>query len=195
MPLTPEQIDDLLTAGGAARVGYRLRRLTLDDAAVLVPLNDAAYPAVPHTSLDDMRALVSLCDVAVGAEHDGSLVGFALTIGDHAPYESENYRFFQDRGVSSRYVDRIVIAQHERGQGLGALLYGVIFDAAHAEGRQEVTCEVNLDPPNPGSLAFHERLGFRSVGTQSTKGGTVTVSLLAAPVDGVPIARTDGGAP
>lgn len=182
MPLSVDRIDDLLASREATRVEYRLRRLTLDDAVALVPLNDAAYPAVPHTSLDDMRSLLGLADVAVGAERDGSLVGFALTLGDGVPYASENYRFFHDRGVSCRYVDRIVIAEPERGQGLGALLYGVIFDVARAEGRLEVTCEVNLDPPNPGSLAFHQRLGFRSVGTQITKGATVTVSLLAAPV-------------
>jgi predicted GNAT superfamily acetyltransferase len=45
-----------------------------------------------------------------------------------------------------------------------------------------VTCEVNLDPPNPRSLAFHERLGFREVGRQATKGGAFTVVLLAAAV-------------
>jgi predicted GNAT superfamily acetyltransferase len=43
-----------------------------------------------------------------------------------------------------------------------------------------VTCEVNLDPPNPESLAFHARLGFARVGEQETKGGSVTVALLAA---------------
>jgi predicted GNAT superfamily acetyltransferase len=57
-----------------------------------------------------------------------------------------------------------------------------VVDAARAAGRAEVTCEVNLDPPNPGSEAFHARLGFKQVGVQSTKGGAVTVSLLAAPV-------------
>jgi uncharacterized protein len=111
-----------------------------------------------------------------------------------ADYESENYAFFEARGVDHLYVDRIVVAASERGAGLGAVLYEAVFAAAAAEGRREVTCEVNLDPPNPGSLAFHERLGFRSVGTQATKGGTVTVSLLAAAVPGATAASLDGGA-
>ena len=45
-----------------------------------------------------------------------------------------------------------------------------------------MTCEVNIEPPNPASLAFHARMGFDRVGEQSTKGGEVVVALLAAPV-------------
>lgn len=54
---------------------------------------------------------------------------------------------------------------------------------AAALGLGEVTCEVNLVPPNPESLAFHHRLGFRQVGEQSTYGGSVRVALLARSVE------------
>ena len=30
-----------------------------------------------------------------------------------------------------------------------------------------IGCEVNTMPPNPGSMRFHERLGFSQVGTQT----------------------------
>lgn len=42
-----------------------------------------------------------------------------------------------------------------------------------------VTCEVNIRPPNPESLAFHDRQGFVEVGTQETEDGRKTVSLRA----------------
>ena len=45
-----------------------------------------------------------------------------------------------------------------------------------------MTCEVNLEPPNPESLAFHDRLGFGRVGEQATKGGSVVVALLSRDV-------------
>ena len=45
-----------------------------------------------------------------------------------------------------------------------------------------MTAEVNVDPPNPVSSAFHESMGFAEVGRQQTYGGSVTVALLAAPV-------------
>jgi Predicted acetyltransferase, GNAT superfamily len=52
-------------------------------------------------------------------------------------------------------------------------------DEARCLGASAVTCEVNLEPPNPGSLAFHHREGFRDLDTQATKGGAVVVQLMA----------------
>jgi predicted GNAT superfamily acetyltransferase len=37
-------------------------------------------------------------------------------------------------------------------------------DLAAMAGDRPLCCEVNLVPPNPGSLAFHERLGFAACG-------------------------------
>ena len=41
-----------------------------------------------------------------------------------------------------------------------------------------LTCEVNLKPPNDGSILFHEKYGFEQVGTQETDGGEKEVSLM-----------------
>ena len=110
------------------------------------------------------------------------MIAFALLMTPGVDYDSENYRYFERRGTDFLYVDRIVVADSARNRGLGAELYRAVFDAARAEGRVEVTCEVNVDPPNPGSLRFHGRLGFTEVGRQVTKGGSVAVALLAASV-------------
>jgi len=163
-------------------VGYSLRPLSAGDAAELAPLNDAASPAVPVTSASDLARLVAIAELALGIEREGALVGFVIAIAPGADYDSENYRFFESRAVDHLYVDRIVIAESERGAGLGVVLYDAVFNHARQRGRHEVTCEVNLDPPNPGSQVFHSRLGFVEVGTQHTKGGSVMVSLLAAPI-------------
>jgi predicted GNAT superfamily acetyltransferase len=168
-----------------------VRQLVAADADELAPLNDAASPAVPVTPPHDLARLVDIAELALGVVRDDRLVGFVIAVGPGADYESENYRFFESRGVDCLYVDRIVIAESERGSGLGAALYDLVFSAACDRGRHEVTCEVNLEPPNPGSLAFHERLGFVTVDTQSTKSGTVTVALLSAAVAPAPAAPTD----
>lgn len=159
-----------------------VRPLTADDAVTLVPLNDAAAPAVPLTSAADLARLIELSSLALAAQRDDTIVGFIIAISPGADYDSENYRFFESRTTDHLYVDRIVIDEQERGSGLGSALYDAVFDAARRDGRAEVTCEVNLDPPNPRSMAFHERLGFVRVATQETKAGTVTVALLAASV-------------
>nr|WP_246335413.1 GNAT family N-acetyltransferase [Microcella alkalica] len=160
-----------------------MRHLESADAPALVTLNDAAHPAVPITSADEMRALLELAGLALGLERDGALVGFVIAMHPGAAYASENFRWFEARGTGHVYVDRIVVAESERGRGLGPVLYDAVFTEARRLGHPEVTCEVNLDPPNPGSLAFHSRLGFVQVGTQATKGGSITVALMAAPVE------------
>ena len=158
----------------------RLRPLSTTDAEQLRPLNDAAAPALPITAAADLAHLIPVSALALGIERDDQLVGFVIALAPRADYDSENYRYFESRGVDHLYVDRIVIDEAERGAGLGAVLYAAVFDAAREQGRTEVTCEVNLDPPNPGSMAFHRRLGFRELGSQPTKGGSVTVALLSA---------------
>jgi uncharacterized protein len=163
--------------------GIVARDLTVSDAAELGPLNDAAAPAVPVTPVEDLARLIALCALPLGLQRDGRIVGFVLALTPGADYDSENYRYFERRASTSVYVDRIVIAEDERGNRLGKALYDAVFTEARSRGLAEVTCEVNIDPPNPGSMAFHRRLGFREVGRQATKGGAVTVALLAAPVE------------
>jgi len=151
----------------------------------LVAVNDAAYPAVPLTPAAELAELIGMSSVVVVVD-DRSAAGFVLGMPPGLSYQSENYLFFssraRERGTSFVYVDRIVLAAHLRGRGLGPQLYAAVFAEARRVGADEVLCEVNIEPPNPGSLAFHTRLGFVEVGRQSTKGGANLVSLLAAPV-------------
>jgi predicted GNAT superfamily acetyltransferase len=166
-------------------VAFLLRALTAADAPQITDLNNAAVPAVPEMTEEDLDALRQMADVALAVideERPQQVLGFVLAMHPGSPYDSENYRWFEQRGGNGLYVDRIVVDGALRGRGLGQVLYASVFGAAEAEGRSEVTCEVNIDPPNPGSLAFHSRLGFTEVGRQATKGGSVVVALLAAPL-------------
>lgn len=132
-----------------------------------------------------MAAIVAETDATVLAydEADPSIVlGFALLLRSGAAYASENYRWFEARSSDFLYVDRIAVADAAQNAGVGRALYAAIFERARSLGLSEVTCEVNVSPPNPGSMRFHERLGFAEVGRQSTKGDTIVVALLAAPV-------------
>ena len=157
-----------------------IRPLREGDLESLVAVNDGAYPAVPITPLDEFAALVRMGALVLVVD-DGEPAGFLLTMAPGLDYASENYRFFSERSNDFLYIDRIVLAPEARGAGLGSELYGRIFAAATQRGASEVTCEVNVEPPNPASLAFHAALGFAEVARQSTKGGSVVVALLAAP--------------
>ncbi len=159
-----------------------LRPLSEADLDEVTRLNNEASPAVPLQTRQEMAQLVELCDVAVVTEDTGGVVGFLLGVEPGKPYQSENYRFFESQGVPHFYIDRVVLAEQARGRGFGRELYREVFRQAAKRGYQRVTCEVNLEPPNPVSLAFHEAMGFVPVGIQQTKGGAVTVQLLQAPV-------------
>ena len=69
------------------------------------------------------------------------------------------------------YLDRIVIAEEMRRRGLAGFVYDAMEDAARGFGR--MTLEVNVDPPNLGSLAFHERRGYVEVGRLGEPGHVV----------------------
>jgi predicted GNAT superfamily acetyltransferase len=162
-----------------------LRPIVPADIPQITVLNAAAVPAVSPAAEDELGALIKLSHlaiVAVDGSADAPLLGFLICMQPGSAYASENYRYFESRGIDHLYVDRIVVAEDARGLGIGRQLYDSVFELARAEGRREVTCEVNLDPPNPESLAFHARLGFVRVGEQVTKSATVTVALLAAQV-------------
>ncbi|WP_440709694.1 GNAT family N-acetyltransferase [Herbiconiux sp. YIM B11900] len=164
---------------------HTVRPLTPADLPQLLVLNTAAVPAVNEIDLAEMTGLVAQSRLAVAVvddEHPDAVLGFVLALPPGLDYASENYRWFSARGERFLYVDRIVVGDGQRGAGLGALLYEVVFEAAAADGASEVDCEVNVEPPNPGSLRFHGRLGFAEVGRQATKGGSVVVALLARPL-------------
>ena len=150
------------------------------DLPVLAALNDAAVPAVSALGLDGLIAHLPRCALAVVADDDaGSPVAFLLALAPGSDYASENYRWFETHRPGSLYVDRIVVAPTAHGRGLGRLLYAAVADRASELGLAEITCEVNLEPPNPGSMAFHARLGFAQIEELDTKGGAVRVALLA----------------
>ena len=53
-----------------------------------------------------------------------------------------------------------------RGQGLARRLYNDLEQVARQGGHERLVCEINAEPPNPKSDAFHRRLGFVLVGEQ-----------------------------
>lgn len=160
-----------------------VRPLESADLPAVLAMNNAAAPAVPTMGAEEFSELVAIASLAVVAEASpGAPAGFLLAVDPGVDYGSENYRWFAARGDSFVYVDRIVVADGARGGGIGRALYAAAFDRAREFGRAEVTCEVNVRPENPESLAFHARLGFEKLGEQETKGGAYRVALLAAPV-------------
>jgi len=103
---------------------------------------------------------------------------FLLALDQNADYDSPNFLWFRERYERFVYVDRVAVASSARGRGLARLLYVELFAAAVRERHSSVVCEVNSEPPNPASDAFHAALGFSEVGRASIHNGSKTVCYL-----------------
>jgi predicted GNAT superfamily acetyltransferase len=163
-----------------------IRPVVESDLPVVLALNNDAVPAVNALEHADLSWFVAVAhSFLVQSADDGSIGGFV--IGLHGPglaYESLNYAWFSSRYVRFVYVDRIVVAASGRGAGVGRGLYDAFSARGLDDGHDVLLAEVNLRPRNDGSLRFHDRYGFRSVGEQDTEGGTKRVAMLEKRLDG-----------
>ena len=132
---------------------------------------------------NDFAAELSPLDAA-RARHLVSHAFMARTIGDEAlllafaqdaPYDNPNFRWFQERFDRFVYIDRVVVAPARQGWGWAQLLYESLFARARERDHTNVTCEINVNPPNPRSEAFHNGLGFEPVGQAILPGAGKTV--------------------
>ena len=88
---------------------------------------------------------------------------FIIAFDQDADYDSPNFLWFRDRFERFVYIDRVVVAAAAHGRGLGRKLYEKLFGDAKAAGYPCIVAEVNTNPPNPGSLSFHDKMGFEAV--------------------------------
>ena len=162
----------------------RIRDAENADFDAILALNEASVSLLSPLSQRRLAGLHAQAALHRVAEREGEVIGFLLAFREGADYDSPNYLWFAARYPQFLYVDRVVVADAARGQGVGALLYRDMFEFAAASGARLVTCEFDVDPPNPASEQFHARFGFREVGRQWVADGRKQVSLQVAPVQG-----------
>jgi hypothetical protein len=140
-----------------------LRPLADADIDDVLALNERNVEALAPMDEDRLRLLQKWSDRFDVLEHDEGFAGFVITFAPGSPYDSENYRWFTERHTSGfYYLDRIVLHESVRRQGLGTFVYDDLESVARRHGR--LCLEVNLVPRNDASLAFHDRRGYQEVG-------------------------------
>ena len=141
------------------------RAIGATDLAALNALNDAHAAEVNALAPADFAALVGVAFAARMLDGaDGRPAGFCIALSHATPTQGPNHGWFQARLPSFAYVDRVVVDAACRGQGIARALYADLLAHARAAGLPVLACEVNLDPPNPASMAFHEKFGFVEAG-------------------------------
>jgi len=151
---------------------------TAADYPDILTLNEAAVPAVNLIPRARLEHLHQQSLHLLVARNGRDIAGFLLALPETADYDSINFDYFRRSYPRFVYIDRIVVSDRIRRSGVGVALYRDL-ESMLPESSPMMACEVNLHPPNPQSLAFHQRLGFEAVGEQETEGGTKRVCLMA----------------
>lgn len=152
---------------------HAIRDLRLLDTSIILSLNNEH---AQETSALDEAGLTALLDMAFYARGvDRGATAFLIALDQDALYGSPNFLWFKASRRSFVYIDRIIVSRAARGLGIARLLYNDLFARAKQAGHDRVVCEVNIEPPNLASEAFHVAMGFDGVGQASIYGGTKTV--------------------
>lgn len=156
--------------------------MTSDDLDRVLEINVANVPAVGEVDLDRLRFIVDQSEIALVVQLGDTIAGYCLVLGQGASYDSLNYLWFMERYPDAFYLDRVAFDASTQGRGLGTALYAEVDRLIHERrsGGAEVarlTLEVNVDPPNEQSLAFHGSRGFTEVGRRVAYDG-IEVSLM-----------------
>ena len=142
----------------------------------ILALNNAHAVELSWLDIDRLKLLVQQ---AFYARMIGSADVFLLAFDQSADYDSPNYIWLRRRYTRFVYVDWIVVALARRGRGYARLLYTDLFEHGRRAAHQLVVCEINSDPPNPASDAFHAAFEFEEVGRATIHHGSKTVRYLA----------------
>lgn len=156
----------------------KIRPYDESDLSALHRINVACVPAVGRATQQELAEIIALSTCLVAIGQNDMPVGFITLLSPGvAAYASPNLRWFENYVARAQktliYVDRIALSPDVRGQGLGEALYESAFQ--HFADHDEIGCEVNIAPPNPGSHRFHKRLGFIEIGEQIFEPGLKSV--------------------
>lgn len=151
------------------------------------PLRDDVMPAM--LALNNAHAvelsaltaaqLKALLDKAFYARQISDGDAFLVAFDQGATYDSPNYLWFRQRYRQFVYIDRVVVSPPMRTRGYARALYMDLFAHARQEGHTLVVCEVNRDPPNRVSDAFHAAMQFTEVGRAKIHQSSKTIRYLA----------------
>lgn len=156
--------------------------MTDADLDRVLEINQENVPEVGSATIEHLRHLVAESAISLVDDLGGEIAGFCIVFGAGADYDSINYLWFAQHHAASLYLDRVAFDARHRGAGRGSAMYSEVDrrirrDHPDAPG---LGLEVNVNPPNEPSLAFHAKQGFVEVGRQVSKG--IEVSLMHRPI-------------
>ena len=161
-----------------------VRDIEIADLARVLEINNANTPGVSELTFAELELDLHSSLHALAIDNElGEVCAFCITFDPDALDAGDNHRWFVERYKSFVYLDRIAIDSNHQNRGLGALLYQSVEQHMLKSAEHSLLCcEVNLEPPNPGSLRFHQRIGFTEVGQSIQEYANYRVSYLSKSV-------------
>jgi predicted GNAT superfamily acetyltransferase len=153
-----------------------IRNLAPANIEAIWAINEQGLPGTGRVSEQEISDLLQFSSLSVGVFDGNELLGFVICLPPRTRYGSLNYQWFNDHYNAFVYVDRIAVSTLQRNQGVGTKLYDAVV-AYSKERKIPIAAEVNLNPPNPGSIRFHERFHFEQVGVLHHNEKSVTMLL------------------
>ncbi|HHY99868.1 MAG TPA: GNAT family N-acetyltransferase [Bacillota bacterium] len=160
----------------------KIRPATPEDYEEILKLNEESVHFLSPLSKEKLIHLHQESEILKVVETDGKVEAFVLALREGKDYDSVNYAWFSKNYEKFLYIDRVVASVKQQGSGLGKMLYEDVFKHAKSIDVPVVTAEIDIEPPNPVSLKFHEKFGFKEVGKQAVAGGKKIVSLQAVQI-------------
>jgi predicted GNAT superfamily acetyltransferase len=154
--------------------GWSLRPFVGEDRAALLRLNADNYPAVhplDETTLDWLLAFGG-GHHWVAQDRTGAVLGYLLSFASASNYDDPEIRELRRRMAEPFfYICQVVVAPAHRERGIASAFYRMVATTARSQGVRFLCCDVNTNPPNPDSMAFHRCLGFAEVGAGTASNG------------------------
>jgi predicted GNAT superfamily acetyltransferase len=148
-----------------------IRDIRPGDLHEVLRINEESSPGVYLLTLAAAERLTTDATLAWVAVADQGIAGYLIAFIGSAVYAGEEFAWFKERGRNFAYVDQVALTPSYRGRGVGSMLYSELERWGARQLCRSLNCEVNLDPPNPGSLAFHKSYGFIEIGRMHTSDG------------------------
>ena len=150
------------------------RNLSKEDAVFAWEINEQGLPGTGKVTVEEVSRLIEISNVSLGVYEQEQLVGFVICLSPNVDYGSLNYAWFNEKFDNFLYVDRIAVSRDHRDKGVGSYIYQKLIEISQQK-NVPITAEVNLEPPNQGSMRFHHRFNFVEVGIVHHQEKSVTM--------------------
>ena len=138
-----------------------IRRAKEKDLQSILDLNNRESKWVGKKEIDFFQKYMDIPIFNV-FEANQRIVGFLMAMDQNTDYDSINFLWFKEKFNKFYYIDRVIVDESMRGKGIASLLYRELIDIKRDI---PLVAEVSINPSNEGSVIFHDKIGFREVGT------------------------------